>query len=350
MKTKKNYILALALLCASAIGLTACSDDNDNPYAAGSSISIVSSSLNFDAKAAQSAIHFTAPGTVSVSTSRSWCQAQLSGDSVIVNVDQNTTFNGRSATVTLRCGADSTVLAVVQNGVVLSVDARNIGITTDEADVRKLALKSNLDLNVKTLNDWLTASIDGDSLTVNCSQNDTRNVRKGGVVLYSGGYSDTLYVVQCDFAKDLAGKYKLYFSSKSGKQSSYNVTLSEAGIKLNNQITLPTTFDASTGVLSIESGSYCGRYSGNYIYTIFGAPGESDVSYYWTGYYTGFYVKGAFEMEGNIQTIKFEGKIDNLQVDRIILRNFSSNTFSQDYDTSNAFITLFNPYLQREIE
>lgn len=338
------------LLGLGVMGFASCSDDTENPYATASSINIVSSSLNFDATASQGGIHYTAGGPVTVTTSNDWCKAELSGDSITVTVDQNVGKSGRAASVTLRSGADSVSLAVVQNGVVTQLEVKTVSRSNDEAASESYAFKSNLDLSVVSTPDWVSASISNDSLHVTFTENATGHLRSGYISYGSGDFLDSVKVYQADFDKDIAGNYNVtYYRNETATTTTTlrNKALSASGLKISNMLTLPMAYDAANGTFSVSTGSYVGTnvYLGTsyYVYMIFGRPEG-----YWFAYNTGYDMTGVLEYsEAEGTKINFDYMVSGVEINKLIFRRFYDKSLAEGNDSGTAYATWVYPTISR---
>lgn len=344
----KKDIFGLLMLGACACGFTACSDDTENPYATESSIQILGSSLTFDAKQSTGSIHYSAPAAVTVTSSKDWCTAQLSGDSVIVNVAHNIDCNGRSASVVLRCGADSTVLAVLQNGVISKLEASILSRDNDDAATVAYAYQSNIDMRVLSTPTWLSASMDADSLYVDFSANATGHLRRGYVVYGNDAFVDSVEVFQADFDKDIAGTYEVSFYNDAAAtipNSAKNKTLSARGLRLTSSLTLPIAF--KDGKFTVTTGDYIGtnvnRGTTYYVYLAFGLPNN-----YWSGYGAGYSLSSDVNYdEQNGTTVAFTGTVSGSQVISLMMRRFAANSFVEGNDAGTSYAQWYYPVLRK---
>lgn len=341
---KKIFNILLGVVGMFAI--VACSDDTENPYAHDSLINIVESNVRFMPRESSGVIRFQAAGDVTVTSNSQWCKAVLDADSVKVTVDQNITVNGRSTTIVLRCGADSTVVPVTQLGVVLQLGDAGIASETDNASFAYISYRTNVDLEIVSSPDWATASLAGDSLCVDFAANTTGHLRSGYIKLKSDGFEDSVKVVQADFDKDVAGTYKLYYTDDRGKLRSMNAVLSSTAIQLTNMggLKIPVTYDPATASLSIESAQYVGSYSGSSIYTVLMSAFEEYTSFYNAEYYITAEI--VYNAE-NGETLTFGGQFDAYHpIDILRLDKFTEQNMSSGY-ADGTLINFNSPYLNR---
>lgn len=347
----EKKILNVAYLAFGALAFVACSDDTENPYAHENTITIQRSNLDFAAKESEGSVVFSSTaGNVSVKSNASWCTPTMVGDSLVVGVTQNSTFNGRSTTIVLNNGTDTLALAVTQRGVIAQFEDNGIAVKTDEAYSSKIAITHNIDLAVQQTPEWMDAAFNGDSLYFNVEANNSGTFRSGYVVYGSGDFVDSIKVFQADFNKDIAGSYKLWYETANGTLRHSNVTVNSNGIKLAGaSLTIPFTYDPATGTFSIESGSYVGEYKDksetSYIYLSFGFGNNL-----WSSYYTGFYVTAPLTYDATDGIVaRFSGSVTGYEVESLILRYYSAQEMSEGNDKGKSLSTYIHPYLQRSI-
>lgn len=354
-----NKIYSILFLAAGVLGFASCSDDTDNPYDNPVTISVVKSNVTFEARGGQGSISFTSTSTPTVTTTKSWCVAQVSGDSVIVTVPQNNTISDRSAMVTIHNGTDSVNVPVTQFGAFVQVgDGSGIGVTTDEAFTQKYSIDSNVDIELESTPDWVTASIDDDSLSVNVQPNNTGNLRVGYLNFKANDFSYSLKIVQADFDKDIAGSYRLFYKLQAdGNYSRTNVTLSSTSLKMQS-FNIPISYEPASGKLSIQSGQYVGittdrlssgRRDTSYVHLVFATNPLAEGTYYWSSYYDATYATATIDVaeDGSVEA-HFTGNLNGYELTRFMFRKFSSLTLSESTDKGSSWMDMYSPYLRRE--
>lgn len=360
----KIFYLSLGLVCLA--GFSSCSDDQDNPYDVAKTISVVSSKVSFDARAAQGAIHFNSAATPVVTTNQPWCTASLAADSVVVSVTQNNSISGRAAMVTLHNGTDSVNVPVVQEGAFVEVNgSTSLGLSSDNATSGKYLISSNLDVSIASAPDWITASIKGDSLLMNVAANETGNLRSGDIVFKSGDFTYAWRVNQADFNKDIAGKYYLYYKTKSGSTSRVSVNLTNKAIEIGsgkNMRSITTTYEPRTATFSIKSGQYVNymnitttktdfsvKKDTTYLHLLFASQPQADGNYYWSVYGQGVEAKAQLEVaEDGSSKAQFGGSLMGYALTQFIFRYFSSLSLNEKTDTGENWMIMYSPYLYRE--
>lgn len=258
MKSTKLLFCLLACLF-SVVSLSSCSDDDD-PVAAGISLSATGAVLPNEASVSAASVKVNGKGgtlaiplvcssasetleaTYTATSADSWCQASISGSSLVLNVAKTTLREGRTTTVTVEGqapGAEVSPLAVtVLQGnmeipvVVLTVNTDALSLPsgdtfagatlslTDSAQQVTLPVTVDNEDGVEldyTLtgpadSTWLKASFDGSSLVFDAAQNLTTEARTASVSLTAAQKSGeeltvntlTLNVTQAAFVSSVS--------------------------------------------------------------------------------------------------------------------------------------------------
>lgn len=347
----KKFFNMMFVACG-LLAFTACDDDVENPYASQTSIVVVSANLDFSPSESEGTIHFTSTGgTVTATSPVSWCKPRVSGDSVIVSVEQNNGAAGRSTVVVLQSGSESMQVALTQRGIVLDTESDIIS-GRDAGGRFVTGVTSNLDVEFVSAPDWVTATVTNDSVVVEMTENTTGHLRSGAVWLKSGDVLDSVRIVQADFDTDIAGSYNLYYRpTLTGELTFLPVTLTEDALEVTAfNLSVPMTFDMETMQMTLQSGTYIGRSGSNYLYLVFGA----DEGLYWTQYFTTFQMSASFAYDDAEGTrAVFGGELDygdNFvpgNMDTFFFWQFSTDEMSTETDLG-ALLTFYFPYLQRE--
>lgn len=123
-----------------------------------------------------------------------WIKATVVADSVVVDVDANTTGFSRSAYLKYSVGELSdSVLINQESGVVFMVEKNQVSIDMN-GGTDEVTFMSNFDVTIGTLPDWLTVSIDDDVITFSADKNDANAVREVDVVLNAGEVTQIISV------------------------------------------------------------------------------------------------------------------------------------------------------------
>lgn len=283
-----NKIFNSLLWVIGLVAIVACSDDDGNPYAHDSYITITGSNLTFEPLASEGTISFVSEGSVTATCQATWCKPTVENGIVRVNVEQNDGIESRSVGVVLHCNGDSVLVPVLQKGVSLLFSDEALAWDNNEGKTIGCLLKTNIPVEIQTYPDWATAYIENDSLKVDIQPNTTGNFRKGVVTLKSptGNYAVDINVVQFDFAQNIAGSYMFCYTDERGSSMSLPVTVNNDAISIPLlKLNIPFEFDKYNLAFNVRSGSYLGKPSArfDYLYLMFATEDGS----YWSSYGTG---------------------------------------------------------------
>lgn len=271
-----------------ALSFVACSDDGEvgAEYNRASTISVVKSDVLFSANAGTGTVVVRSQNPISFKSSSEWCKATALNDSTLqVAVDVNESNIGRSSQITIKAGVDSVNVTVQQQGFYLQSDMSTGAVFGDEASRKAFAFSFSGTPTITSTVDWLSASIEGDSLVVNVTDNETGHMRKGYVKYTFGSYKDSVQVAQYDFDKDLAGNYYFAYYNASGKLYYFLGKLQQSGGDYVLSIPqlgfdIPVAFDAVNHQITISAGSYIGDYNtGETSYPTYTILGSSEAGY-----------------------------------------------------------------------
>lgn len=259
MKKIFGFMLVAVLMYT----FTACSDDeNEGKYGSPSSVQITSANVLFEARASEGMITFTAPGDVTVRSSNAWCTTRLDGNTIYVNAETNDDLVNRSALITVKCGADSANVTVIQQGVLFRFanDVNEFAASSNDAQTLKIPFTTNVETSVTSNCDWMHLTIaENDTLLINLDANTTGHVRTGTFTYKAGGYVGEVPVSQFDFDDNIAGNATVYY----GKTKDAAVEQSEATVITRNSITfggytVPVVFDDATMTFKLYAGNKIG--------------------------------------------------------------------------------------------
>lgn len=349
---KRIFNLILCVLCV--ISYTSCNNDEGIEYTQVSPIKIISRDVNFPASASQGSIVVEAPSAFTVDTSdKGWCTTTISGSTVQINVEENPGLDSRSSMLTIRCGTDTTSIAILQSGIIFDLSAGSQIMVSDEAKTYSYDIKCNTELTLTPSDDWITVSVEEGKMNITLTENNTGHVRKGNIAYTAGTYKDQIEVMQCDFEKDIAGEYMLiYTDAKTGSLKYLDATLSKTGNDYSIELTglgfsIPVTYNQANGDLIIKAGQHIGDYASYKVHTMLWDTTAGYVT--WS---TAASMSAAFEYaeeEGlgyTIAPFKDNGSWAKYHPDAICLEAFSSTSLSENTDVG-SLLDLIYPYLQR---
>lgn len=219
--------MCLCWLCcglATLAVLTSCGDDDSNEVTA-QQIVVVKSDLLFEPVGRTGSVEVEAPGELTATLQADWCRATVEGKKVSVTVDDNKTFEGRTALLTISAGGSSITLPVQQRGMALGSLSREAQHVDNAATRLAYYIRHDLPFNLQTEEDWLHPRMEGDSLIIEVDRNADRYIRRGIINYDCAGYTGQLEISQYDIS-DILGEY--YFGGNmSGASTGFRFILSE---------------------------------------------------------------------------------------------------------------------------
>lgn len=348
---KRIFNLILCALCV--ISYTSCNNDEGIEYIQVSPIKIISRDVNFPAAASQGSIVVDAPGEFTVSTSdQGWCTTTVSGSTIQVNVEENLGLESRNSMLTIRCGTDTTSIAIIQSGVIFDLSTGSQILLGDEAKTYSYDIKCNTKLTLTSSEDWITVKVEEDQLHITLTENNTGHVRRGSIAYKAGTNEDQIIVTQYEFEKDIAGEYMLLFTNATTGALQYlDATLSKTGNAYSIELTgvglsIPVTYSTS-GELIIKAGQYLGDNGPYKVHTVLWDTNEGYLT--WNASVS---ISGSFEYveeDGigyTIALIEDNGSWQGYNIDALRLEAFTSTTLSSSTRV-NSLLSLLYPYLQR---
>lgn len=228
---------------ACMLSFTSCSDDEYVYEAKPEAISIIKSQVLFTAEAQTGTVEFKAPSAVTAEVDKSWCQATVSGNTVNVSVEANNDYEGRMATVTLKCAEGKKEVFVQQNGIVIlfgfydkTVEMASAGGTF------AIDAKSTDPYTVESKVSWITATATETGVKITVSKN--KSLERTGQVVISSPQHDNLATItikqeKSDFVPTLAGKYDMTFHTTKAEDAT---DLQKASVTLRQDASDPNKY------------------------------------------------------------------------------------------------------------
>ena len=240
MKTFRfiGFALFAILLC-----LSACSSGSDEPIEPTPEVtkseitidsSIITNGLSFSTDKGEQSISFTTNEnwTLSIAETRSgatWCTASAtSGNkgtaSVKFTVTENTDYDDRSVSVTIKSGTASKTFKISQKGVDALLVTTNKYEVAQEGGTIEIEVKANIDYKMEiseTAKSWITESSSRALTTykhsLNIAENEEVEKREGEIYFKSGDKVETVKVYQTGAGALILLSKNEYFASSSGE-------------------------------------------------------------------------------------------------------------------------------------
>lgn len=188
-------ILSLFVFALGCLTLASCGDDDFTEKV--NSVSYSTESSTIPSVGGSVVFKVTGEGLTATSAA-AWLNVTLSGNTITATAAANPTRESRATHITVKASnGDTQLLSVIQSGIVIGIETYNLDVT-DDAGNFALQYKSDDAVTVRSLAEWITASIDAEKNTVNVSvaSNDDKEDRVGMVEFTCGNVVDTFYVNQ----------------------------------------------------------------------------------------------------------------------------------------------------------
>ena len=218
---KKVLFLFAMLTCIFASCSDGGSEDPINPtpkpddvkYEITIDASVISNGLSFDTKAGEGSISFTtnADWTLTVASTTSgatWCKASATSGTkgsatVKFTVEENTGYEDRSVSVTIKAGTASKTFTIIQKGVDALLVTTNKYEVVQEGGTIEVEVKANIDYSMEiseTAKGWISEAssraLKSYKHTFNIASNEEAENREGEITFKSGDKVETVKVYQ----------------------------------------------------------------------------------------------------------------------------------------------------------
>ena len=246
---KKLWFFLAMFVCVLASCSDGGSDDPSNPTPKPEEVKteitidsgIVTNGLSFDAEAGEKSLSFSvnANWTLSIASTTSgatWCKASATSGSkgsanVKFTVDENTSYDDRSVSITIKAGTVSKTFTITQKG----ADAMLVTTTkyevAQEGGKIEVEVKANIDYQLaisETSKNWITSAesksraLKTTKHTFTIAENEEAEKREGEITFKSGDKVETVKVYQAGGAIILLTKDE-YTVSDAGETISVDI-------------------------------------------------------------------------------------------------------------------------------
>ncbi len=288
-KTILSLTLALAFL-----SLSSCGDDNQESPIAMSSINVLSAKTSLGALAEEGNVVLDCIPVAAYTNSTDWLTVSTSGNTVNFSATQNSSIESRNARLVIKKSANDSILVnVSQQGLVFVIKGEDLKLSSDDAYTAVYDMNTTIAPQVLSCPDWVKATVNGSSFTLDVTKNESGNLRSGYVKLGYADFADSILVTQYEYAKDVEGSYTFsYYDDDEEEDVDLAATLKGNNLTMNvagYTMSVPVTFDSDNYALNIQSGQFLGNVGSNYAYMLFldksGKTGEQSyvASYNLTG-------------------------------------------------------------------
>lgn len=328
-KITLSYVIAIA-----ALFLSSCNDGEGEINPNSNGIQVVSAET--DLKAAGDAQTITVNKDISKAYSNdSWLSVTTEGKTVSFAAGANKSRESRNTTIVIKASeTDSTVVNVSQQGLVFSYSDGNIVASNKGGEYAK-GVVNNEGFQIFSTPEWVTPTIDGDSIRMNVAENNTDNVRKGIITFGTDQFKKTIEILQGSFEDNFLGEdYVLMGYNQKNQVEMYRARIFEW--KNLYYLSLPDVnysygieFDDETLTLKISNlqaiGSYLNTY---YVYSSFIA--SDSYPYLSTDIIGNFKFDVMQDENGDIVYAPLTGKIGSLDIIGISFLLYTTNEPTSD--------------------
>lgn len=324
----KKFIL-LFIIGVTAFSLFSCSDGEGEMNSNSSGIKVVSAETDLKAIGDAQAITVNKDITKAYSNDN-WLSVTAEGKTVSFAAAANKSRESRNTTIVIKASdSDSTIVNVSQKGLVFSYSDGNIVSPNEGGNFAKKVV-SNEGFEILSAPDWITPTIDGDSIRMNVAENNTDDIRKGYVTFGTDQFKETIEVIQGSFEDNFLDQdYVLMGYNQNNQVEMYRANIFDwKGI---DYLSLPDQgwtfgieFDDETLTLKIANAQAIGSYLNTYyVYSSF--LGADDYPYVDTSIYGNFKFDVMEDEDGTIVYAPLSGKISSIDIIGISFLLYTSN-------------------------
>ena len=357
---KNIKALIIAMTCMGGLSLYSCKDNaTDDMIQSNRQLKVVSvTGTTFKAAGGENTITVDHP-IASAYANVDWAtvKADKGTNSVLVTAATNDSKQSRHATVVVKSSpADSVIVNIDQYGFVFSTSLPQSLLLSDKAQAQTYTMEVDIPPTVASTADWLKATVNGDKLSLEATENATGHPRNATVTITtSNGSTYTSNVTQAEFNKDIAGEYYLLDGDSLAAGITYGTMgdfrVNKTGAKElyfpQLALSLSVAWNDATSTLTMAGGTPMGPFvMGKTTYYLFADMIATDGYVYWDNSVT-YSATIAYD-EDNKATMgefKDDGTIDaSTQVNGVSIDAFKDNEASND-NYAGGLMSFGNPIL-----
>lgn len=335
---KKIHIFLAALMLGS-FTLASCGDGNDFTEPV-NSLQVEQSETAFEAAGGTRTIVMRSGNVVQATVAAPWATATVSGNTVTVTAEMNSSRESRYTNVTLTAAnGDQTVVTISQEGMIFVVKSGDI-VVDDAAQRKTIEVRNTLPVSIVGKPDWLTVTVGDGTMDLDFQANNTGYIRSAYIKYQSGLAVDSFQVRQGEL-RDILGFYYMYFKSSPNQTGVHwtpteitaNEILVEEGVQR-----IRYTFDQSTLSLNIPSGQLIEQvdfedgFTAYFYLSFLGTSGST-----WSAYRDDIVATLSFDYRpdwGNFANIG--GKFGTNDISGFTFRMCGDADFTDDSDTGQG--------------
>ncbi len=214
---KKIY--SLIVFAIGSLTLASCGDDDFTEKV--NTIQVEKSETTIPAAGGSVDITLTGEG-LTVASAADWLTATINGNVLTASATANPTRESRASHIDVKAAnGDTYLVSIVQTGGMLALESNELTATDLDASYNVAIAKSVGSVTVKSLSDWVKASVNAksDSIKVEVASNDYDVARQGKILVTSGVLEDTLYVNQAAMKFTLATNVASILTNAAGSKT-----------------------------------------------------------------------------------------------------------------------------------
>lgn len=357
---KNIKALIIAMTCMGGLSLYSCKDNpTDDMIQSNRQLKVVSvTGTTFKAAGGENTITVDHP-IASAYANVDWAtvKADKGTNSVLVTAATNDSKQSRHATVVVKSSpADSVIVNIDQYGFVFSTSLPQSLLLSDKAQAQTYTMEVDIPPTVASTADWLKATVNGDKLSLEATENATGHPRYATVTITtSNGSTYTSSVTQAEFNKDIAGEYYLLDGDSLAAGITYGTMVdfrvNKTGAKElyfpQLALSLSVAWNDATSTLTMAGGTPMGPFvMGKTTYYLFADMTATDGYVYWDNSVT-YSATIAYDEDSKATTGEFkdDGTIDaSTQVNGVSIDAFKDNEASND-NYAGGLMSFGNPIL-----
>ena len=343
---KNIKALIIAMTCMGGLSLYSCKDNpTDDMIQSNRQLKVVSvTGTTFKATGGENTITVDHP-IASAYANVDWAtvKADKGTNSVLVTAATNDSKQSRHATVVVKSSpADSVIVNIDQYGFVFSTSLPLNLLLSDKAQAQTYTMEVDIPPPVASTADWLKATVNGDKLSLEATENATGHPRNATVTITtSNGSTYTSNVTQAEFNKDIAGEYYLLDGDSLAAGINYGAIFDcRENNPGANELYFPqlaleqsVAWNGATSTLTMAGGTPMGPFAmGKTTYYLFADMIATDGYVYWDNSVT-YSAKIAYDenSKATMGEFKDDGTIDaSTQVNGFSIDAFKDNEASND--------------------
>ena len=214
---KKIY--SLIVFAIGSLTLASCGDDDFTEKV--NTIQVEKSETTIPAAGGSVDITLTGEG-LTVASAADWLTATINGNVLTASATANPTRESRASHIDVKAAnGDTYLVSIVQTGGMLALESNELAATDHDASYNVAIEKSVSSVTVKSLSDWVKASVNAksDSIKVEVASNDYDVARQGKILVTSGVLEDTLFVNQAAMKFSLSTNVASILSNAAGSKT-----------------------------------------------------------------------------------------------------------------------------------